>query len=471
MASTEMWVGHSSPTYPPNGRTFTLYSWTVTTCVVAFIAYGVYGSRTEIESSAVELVIWTMCLAVLNLFDLRASSGRALSPDTSLYVALALTFPPAIGGLVAFVGTIDRREFEGRTTLTTALFNRSQSALSVIVPSIAVGLMPNGGSLQEELILGTLIALPLMTLMNYSLVATAAWLAEESSFTSSIRNLTFGHPADFALIWVSWGLMGMLLVAAREAIGVLAVAIFTLPALVGRQVLARSKSTQLAQTAVHAKQDAIAQLSARIADERKDERQRIASQLHDEVLQPLFQVSLLCDVVRADSSTGRLLDLDKDVPLLRQAAEMASRNLRGVIGRLRNSPLGLRGLSSTLRGLLRDLAPESRAVLVNEIEDVGTLSPSLQLIVYQVAKEAIINSVRHGRAHRVITHLTRDTDAVRLSVEDDGIGFDSRASQQDHFGLLIMRERTESVGGILHIDSQLGTGTIVAARFPIDCDP
>jgi signal transduction histidine kinase len=70
----------------------------------------------------------------------------------------------------------------------------------------------------------------------------------------------------------------------------------------------------------------------------------------------------------------------------------------------------------------------------------------------------------------VHVRLSQDTDAIRLSVEDKGVGFDPRLAQQDHFGLLIMRERTESCGGVFLVDSRLGEGTIVAARFPLPGD-
>jgi signal transduction histidine kinase len=176
----------------------------------------------------------------------------------------------------------------------------------------------------------------------------------------------------------------------------------------------------------------------------------------------------MCDVVKQDSATGRLLELDKDVPLLNLTIEAASKNLRGVIGRLRNSPIGVRGLASTLRRLGHDLETQTRVQIRESIDNVHIDDPTLQLTIYQVAKEALINAVRHSRAREIQVMLSQDLDAIRLSVADDGIGFDPRSSQQDHFGLLIMRERTEATGGVFLIDSRLGEGTIVAARFPLE---
>jgi signal transduction histidine kinase len=261
-------------------------------------------------------------------------------------------------------------------------------------------------------------------------------------------------------------MMGMLLVAAENSLGTLAIVVFMGPALIGRQVLDRSRSTLVAEAAVRMKQRAVTELSSRIFEERRDERERIASNLHDEVVQPLYQVSLMCDVVKQDTASGRLLELDKDVPLLNLTVGLASKNLRNVIGRLRNSPVGIRGLASTLRGLVKDLEVQSNVSVQQSIESVHIQDPALQLTIYQVAKEALTNAVRHARARRIHVRLIQDSDAVRLTVEDDGLGFDPQIAEQDHFGLLIMKERTESAGGVFLVDSLLGEGTIVAARFP-----
>jgi signal transduction histidine kinase len=377
-------------------------------------------------------------------------------------------FQPAVAGIVVFVGALDRREFTGHVTITRSLFNRVQGAVLALVTSYVAHALPAPEESAWRLCVTTLICLLVLTAANYVLVSVGVRVADGTPLLVIMQNLVLGRPLDFVGTWLAWGLMGMLLVAAEQGIGWLAIIAFAGPALIGRQVLARSKGALLAESKAEGRQRAIEELSERIFDERKDERERIASHLHDEVLQPLYQVSLMCDVVKQDSATGRLLDLDKDVPLLNLTIGAASKNLRSAIGRLRNSPIGVRGLASTLRRLGRDLESQTRVHITQSVDDVRIQDPSLQLTVYQVAKEAITNAVRHSRATQVKVLLSQEADAVRLSVEDDGVGFDPRSSQDDHFGLLIMRERTESVGGLLMIDSRYGEGTIIAARFPID---
>jgi signal transduction histidine kinase len=421
-----------------------------------------------LQASWQELVVATAAFALLSVFDLRAVGGQTLSPDVPLLLAICLMFQPAVAGVVVLVGSLDPRDFTGNITPTRSLFNRIQGAILALVTSYLAHLMPPVRGSALQLCLTTLVCLAVLTVTNYVLMAIAGRVADGAPLLTTMQNLVLGRPFDFVVTWTSWGLMGMLIVAAEDSIGWLAIIAFTGPALIGRQVLARSSSTLLAEASANGKQRVLDELSEQIFDERKDERERIASHLHDEVLQPLYQVSLMCDVVKQDSATGRLLELDRDVPLLNLTIEAASKNLRGVIGRLRNSPIGVRGLASTLRRLGRDLETQTRIQMRQSIENVHVDDPTLQLTIYQVAKEALINAVRHSRAKEVQVMLRQDLDAVRLSVEDDGIGFDPRSSQQDHFGLLIMRERTEAAGGVFLIDSRLGEGTIVAARFPLE---
>jgi signal transduction histidine kinase len=434
--------------------------------VAAFVGVGAYGKRAALQSSWEEIVVWTLAFALLNLFDLKAWGGRILAPDVPVLLAICLTFPPALAGLIAFVGTLDPREFSGQMTLTRSLFNRTQGAILAILPAAVAQLIPHSLGTTWWLTLSTASCLLVLTVANYVLISIGGQFADDTPFLQSVQNLVLGRPVDFATTWLAWGLLGMLLVAAESSIGTLAIVAFIGPALIGRQVLARSRSTLVAEANAEGKQRAVNELSSRIFDERRDERERIASHLHDEVLQPLYQVSLMCDVVKQDTVTGRLLELDKDVPLLNLTVSVASKNLRGVIGRLRNSPIGIRGLPSTLRGLVKDLEPQSKVDIRQAIEDVRIQDPALQLTIYQVAKEALANAIRHARARRIHIRLMQDEDAVRLTVEDNGLGFDPRIAEQDHFGLLIMRERTESAGGVFLVDSRLGEGTIVAARFP-----
>ena len=92
-----------------------------------------------------------------------------------------------------------------------------------------------------------------------------------------------------------------------------------------------------------------------------------------------------------------------------------------------------------------------------------------QLLVYQVAREALNNSARHSRASRIEVRLWKENGLIRLTVADDGIGFDPvLVDREAHFGLQLIVERMEAASGRVVIDSRLGQGTTVTAAMPPD---
>jgi signal transduction histidine kinase len=94
--------------------------------------------------------------------------------------------------------------------------------------------------------------------------------------------------------------------------------------------------------------------------------------------------------------------------------------------------------------------------------------PSLQLLIYQVAREALMNAVRHSGARNISIRLLKDESEARLIVGDDGTGFAKNGVDREyHFGLQLMKERVEQAEGVMHIESRLGEGTQVLVRFPL----
>src|SRR5207247_8086274 len=105
--------------------------------------------------------------------------------------------------------------------------------------------------------------------------------------------------------------------------------------------------------AYRSREAALAELSKRMHEERSDERRLIAADLHDEVLQPLFKVTLMAQVLKGDLGCGHLLEMDQDLPALLTAADLASSTLREPIGDLRRSTLGRGGWGLAVESLAR----------------------------------------------------------------------------------------------------------------------
>ncbi len=236
--------------------------------------------------------------------------------------------------------------------------------------------------------------------------------------------------------------------------------------LLARQAFAGHKRLASAVRRLDTQAEALRDVAASVADERREERLSLAAGLHDEVLPPLFKVHLMGQVLRQDLASGRLLALEEDLPALLGATENASESMRELIRSLRDSP-SVREVCPRLSGSWCGIWNVSQRLESRlSCERVGG-TPLIQLLAYQVAREAIRNALRHARASEVTILVVDSEGNLRITVEDDGIGFEPESvDQQVHFGLALMRERIEIAGGVLYVDSRLGEGTRIIARLP-----
>jgi signal transduction histidine kinase len=158
--------------------------------------------------------------------------------------------------------------------------------------------------------------------------------------------------------------------------------------------------------------------------------------------------------------------MEDDLPELLRATDDASNTVRSVIRDLRHSPLGAGGLAHTLQLLVRDFEGGSTVSFETEIEEVRG-KPVVELLVYQIAREAVRNAMRYSGASRIKLALRQDGDDIRLDVDDNGSGFSPHlVDASRHFGLALMRERIDLAGGALQVDSAVGMGTRISVRLP-----
>ncbi|HEX6886803.1 MAG TPA: sensor histidine kinase [Candidatus Nanopelagicales bacterium] len=206
---------------------------------------------------------------------------------------------------------------------------------------------------------------------------------------------------------------------------------------------------------------------------REQERITLAANLHDGPIQRLAGVSLMLD--RA------LLRLDRGDPVM--AGELLERGqgelqtevdaLRGMMSELRPPVLDEAGFEAGLRDLVADFTRRTGVAAAVSGGLAGPLESETETALYRVAQEALWNVSKHARAHRVEVRLHDQGTAVELTVADDGVGFRSSAARvllrDGHFGLVGMRERIESAGGQLLVESVIDRGTCLTARVP-RCD-
>jgi two-component system NarL family sensor kinase len=199
-----------------------------------------------------------------------------------------------------------------------------------------------------------------------------------------------------------------------------------------------------------------------------EERNRLAREIHDTLAQGLTAITLHLESAEALLDSGA--DPQRVRATLARALDLARANLedarRSVVD-LRGAALDGRTLAQALRALIAEYTtaegPRIRCTIAG-----GTipLPPRLEAGVFRIAQEALANALHHAAARRISVRLAVTPAEVRLSVRDDGAGFDPAALPAGHFGLVGMRERAKLLGGTLDLASAPGRGTRVTVTIP-----
>jgi signal transduction histidine kinase len=183
-----------------------------------------------------------------------------------------------------------------------------------------------------------------------------------------------------------------------------------------------------------------------------EERRRLARDVHDGLAQ---EISYIGRNVRLLPERGAEPDLVDRILRGVARAQEESRRVIGALAATDNQPL-----EKALADAAREAAVRYGAAVDMDIADGIILSPREREAVLRIASEAVANAARHSGAETLKVYLERLDAGMRLGVVDDGEGFDDEQPRRG-FGLVTMKERAETLGGKLHIDSRRGAGTKV----------
>jgi signal transduction histidine kinase len=155
---------------------------------------------------------------------------------------------------------------------------------------------------------------------------------------------------------------------------------------------------------------------------------------------------------------------------LRRLTRGAMAEMRALLAELRPSTLTDSYLGDLLRQLANALSGRINIAVNVTVSDAFILPAQIQVAFYRVCQEALNNIAKHARANQVEIMLYQDESKVELRIHDDGQGFDLKQISSGHYGLSMMRERIEAVGGRLSVASQPGRGTklIISWSRPMD---
>jgi signal transduction histidine kinase len=200
----------------------------------------------------------------------------------------------------------------------------------------------------------------------------------------------------------------------------------------------------------------------------EEERARLARELHDETAQVLSAFSLNLATLRSLLS-GRS-ESKEILERLANLTRQMSQGLYRLVNDLRPAQLDDLGLPAALKHLA-DLM-RSRQGLEVSVEILGPrqrLDPLVETVIFRVAQEALTNVSRHAQTDRACLRLALSPEEARLSIMDQGVGFNlgEELVPPHGWGLAGMRERVESVGGSFEIATVVGAGTRIEAVVPL----
>jgi two-component system, NarL family, sensor histidine kinase DevS len=195
-----------------------------------------------------------------------------------------------------------------------------------------------------------------------------------------------------------------------------------------------------------------------------DERERIAKELHDGIIQSLFAVGMgLQGTALMAGSPETATRIEGAVGEL----DRVIRDLRNYIFGLRPGILADRQLDQALRALGEDIQKRSSFRVEVEVDaDLAALVSSRSHQIVQMTREALSNVARHAQAKSAVVRLARTGQTAVLTIEDDGVGFDVRSDSAGN-GLRNMRERATAMGGSLRVSSKANKGSNLRFTFPI----
>lgn len=199
-----------------------------------------------------------------------------------------------------------------------------------------------------------------------------------------------------------------------------------------------------------------------------EERNRIARELHDTLEQELAGITMQLDLA---------VDCFRQAPGVAQNALETARDMsRHSMVEARRSVWDLRcqllengDLVSALAQIVEPLVPHGQTKFDFKVQGSPVRLPGpVEMNLLRIGQEAVANAVKHGRALHVSIELRYAPASVCLTVSDDGEGFvAAQASPTGHFGLLDMRERAQSMGSHLRVESEPGRGACIAVEVPV----
>ena len=209
------------------------------------------------------------------------------------------------------------------------------------------------------------------------------------------------------------------------------------------------------------------QLERDIVSVSEHEQQRIGQDLHDGLCQQLAAIGCAARVLAEDLQTQRL-SAAEDAVLIEESLRNAVVEARALARGIFPVHVDRSGLAAALTDLGRTTSRLTGAKIdVRAETETHVDSPEAAMHLYRIAQEALANAVRHSEASQIDILVAMEGSQLKLKIEDNGKGINTRAGTRSGMGLRTMQYRAQALGALLTVGSRVGGGTVVTCAVNI----
>jgi PAS domain S-box-containing protein len=212
----------------------------------------------------------------------------------------------------------------------------------------------------------------------------------------------------------------------------------------------------------------LSKVTRTLIEAQEEERTMLARELRHNIYQQLVLLAINLDYWQ-QSLPQSAAEITQKISQAREQIGTVCRDIHALSQQLHSSTLEYLGLASAAAGLCRELSDRQNITIDCRCEGVPKELPkAISLCLYRVLQEALQNAIQHSKARDFEVSLSGDSNEIRLTVRDWGIGFDPAADMKGRaFGITSMKERLKLVDGELSIESQSKRGTTIRVRVPM----
>ncbi|MGZ8636469.1 MAG: sensor histidine kinase [Actinomycetota bacterium] len=477
----------------------TAYQLLVIVPIITYLAVTLPSHTDDLFEEAV--LLFLLAVAVVDLIPVQGWGGLQLSLSFPLLLGVAIVFEPPVATLIAFLGSMDPREFRREVGIVRALFNRSQMAASILAASLLFGAVAEQSSDWYLLLAGIALAATGAYALNAGLVALFEAMSRGLSFWRVLVRMHGSAPLEFLFSYIGLGLFGAVIAQFYLSDGFWSVIVFLGPLVFARQMYFRSRA--LADRL--AEQNEVLADQARRLEELLEKEHVTVDELRElnrmkgefvavvshelrtpvtalmgyakTLRQPGFAENVAMReefLERMERQSDRLLRL---VENLLTASNLENNRLPVAIGRVLFEDL--------VREILEGLANEASRMQVSITEDLPVLLTDRQ-VLSRVLQNLVDNALKYspdGSPCELAAHA--EDDRLVFSVRDHGIGipedelpkiFDrfyqvdsssTRTFRGAGLGLSLVQDLLHHIGGTIEVESAPGEGSRFMVSLPV----